>query len=160
MHATEGPDIKLYFLFLRIELIEINFDIFDLILIFLKLSVGFVLRVEMREDFIIDSEFERLALLDDVEGEPLESEGVLEGDVGGEFVFEEDLSVDCYFDFSWDEWEIQDYCVVLVFEGYVPGVSLLAAFDVLADLVHLESEGLNLLHLFKLIYLSNRNYHL
>ena len=100
MHATEGPDIKLYFLFLRIELIEINFDIFDLILIFLKLSVGFVLRVEMREYFIIDSEFERLALLDDVEGEPLESEGVLEGDVGGEFVFEEDLSVDCYFDFS------------------------------------------------------------
>lgn len=86
--------------------------------------------------------------MDNIEGETLESEGVLEGDVGGEFIFEEDFSVNCYFDFSRDEREIKDDCVVFVFEGDVPGVSFLAAFNVLADFVHLESEGLNLLHLF------------
>ena len=102
-HSSKGSDIKLYFLFLRIELIKINFDIFDLILIFFKLSVGFVLSVEMREYFIIDSEFKGFTLLDNIEGEALESEGVLEGDVGGKFIFEEDFSVNCYFDFSRDE---------------------------------------------------------
>ena len=38
--------------------------------------------------------------------------------------------------------------MVFVFEGDIPGVSFLAAFDVLANFIHLESEGLNLLHLF------------
>ena len=52
-------------------MIEVNFDILDLILVFFELSVSFVLSVEMRKHFIIDSQFEGLALLDDVEGKTI-----------------------------------------------------------------------------------------
>ena len=37
----------------------------------------------MRENFVIDSEFEGFSLLDDIECEPVEIEGVLEGDISG-----------------------------------------------------------------------------
>ena len=41
----------------------------------------------MWKHFVIDSEFEGFSLLDDVQGETVKGEGVLEGDVGWEFVF-------------------------------------------------------------------------
>lgn len=47
-------------------MININFDIFNLIFIFFELSIGFVLSVEMRKNFIINSQLKWLTLLNDV----------------------------------------------------------------------------------------------
>lgn len=49
--------------FLCFELIFINFEIFDLIFILFELFVSFHLIVQMRKDFIVNSEFKRLTLL-------------------------------------------------------------------------------------------------
>jgi hypothetical protein len=58
---------------------KIDFDILDFFLILFEFSIGFMLGIEMWEDLIIDSEFEGFSLLDDVECESIEGEGVLEG---------------------------------------------------------------------------------
>lgn len=54
----------------------------------------------MREDLIVDPQFEALALLDDVEGESVEGEGVLEGNIGRQLIFQEDLPIDSYLNLS------------------------------------------------------------
>jgi hypothetical protein len=147
LHASECSDVELYFLFLGIKLIDIDLDVLDFIFVFFELSVGLVLSVEMGEHLVIDPEFEGLPLLDDVECKAIESEGVLEGDVGREFIFEQYFSVNRYFDLSRDEGEVENDGMVLILERDVPCVSLLASRHVLTDLFDLKSEGLNLLHL-------------
>lgn len=105
----------------------------------------------MGEDLIVESEFESLSLLDDVEGEAFEGEGVLKGDVGRKFVLEEHLAVDCDFDFPGDEGEVEYDAVLPVLEGDIPAISLLAALHVLPYLLHFEPQSLDLLHLNKYV---------
>ena len=88
MHASESSNIKLYFLFLRVQLVNVDFYIFNFFLVLFELSVSLVLGVEMRKNFVINSQFEGLSLLDDVECKSVESERVLEGHVRWKFVFE------------------------------------------------------------------------
>jgi hypothetical protein len=129
------------------ELVDVYFDVLHFILILLELGVGFLLGVEVREDLVIDAQLEGLSLLDDVEGEAIEVERVLEGDICGEFVLEEDLAIDCDFDLAGEEGEVEDDRVGLVPQCDFPAVALLAALDVLAYLLHVETQGLDLLHL-------------
>lgn len=60
----------------------------------------------MREDLIVDPQFKALTLLDDVQGESIECEGVLEGHICWEFIFQEYLSIDSYLNLSRDEGEV------------------------------------------------------
>jgi hypothetical protein len=45
-------------------------------------------------------------LLDDIEGKAVEGEGVLEGDVGRQLVFEQDLAIDCDLKLARDKGEV------------------------------------------------------
>lgn len=101
----------------------------------------------MRKHFIVDPEFESLPLLNDVESEPIQSERILKGDVGWEFVFEKYFTIHCDFDFAGDEREVKDNSVMLVFQREIPSESLFASFNMLSHFVNFEPEGLNLLHL-------------
>jgi hypothetical protein len=132
---------------LGVEVGEIDFDILDLIFIFFELGIGLLLRVQMGEHFVIDSQLEGLALLNEIQREAVEVERILEGHISWEFVLEEDLAIDCDFDFAGEEGEIEEDAVGLVPEGDFPAVPLLAALDVLAHLLDVEPECLNLLHL-------------
>ena len=85
------------------ELVFVDFKVLDLIFVLFELFVGFGLIVQMRKDFVVDSEFEGFSLLDDIEGVTIESEGVLERSVGREFVIEQNFAINSDFDFTGDE---------------------------------------------------------
>ena len=87
LHISKSSNVKLYFLFRSVELPSIDFDIFNFFLIFFELSIGLMLSVEMREHFVIDSQFKSLSLLDDIKGKSIESKRILEWYVWGKFIF-------------------------------------------------------------------------
>lgn len=60
----------------------------------------------MREDLIVDPQFEALTLLDDVQGKAIECEGVLEGYICWEFILQEYLPIDSDLDLPRDEGEV------------------------------------------------------
>lgn len=99
--SADTSDVQCQFFCLELTLVD--FEILDFIFILFELFVGFGLIVQVGKYFVIDSEFERLSLLDDIEGVTIESEGILEGSVGGELIFEEYFAVNSDFDFSGDE---------------------------------------------------------
>ncbi len=70
--------IERYFLILGIELREVNFDVLNLLIIIFELSLRPLLGVKMWENFIVYPQFEAFPLLDDVKGEPVKLEGILE----------------------------------------------------------------------------------
>lgn len=134
----QSPNIKGNLLIGRVELSKVDLDIFDLLLILPKLSVGFLLRIEMREHLVIDPELKTLALLDDVQREAVEGEGILEGDVGWKLVLEEDLAVYGDLDFAGNEGEVKYDGMRLIFEGDIPSEPLFATLHVFANLLHVE----------------------
>ena len=77
LHATKGSNFEFYFLLLRVELVDVDLDILDLIFIPLEFGVSLVLIIEMRKYLVIDPELKGLALLDDIQSEPIESKRVL-----------------------------------------------------------------------------------
>ena len=86
-----------------------------------------------------------MPLLNTVQGEAVEGEGILKGYVGRKLVFEERFAIDDHFDFSRDEGVVEEDGVAFVFEGDCPLVPLLAGFDVFAHLLDVEVEGFDLL---------------
>lgn len=142
--ATHAADVELDGFGGVLEGALLDLDVLDFVLVLGELGVGFGLVVEMGEDLVIDAEFEGLALLEDVEGVAVEGEGVLEGNVGGEFVFEEGPAVAEELDLAGDEGEVEGEGVHLAFEAEGPVEAFLAGLDVLADFLHFEAHGLDL----------------
>ena len=66
-----------------VKLRRVSFEVWNLFFVFFKLTVSFLLVVEMRKYFVIYSEFECLPLLNAVQGEPIKREGILEWNIRG-----------------------------------------------------------------------------
>jgi hypothetical protein len=62
---SDASDVQSYLF--GLEMAFVDFEILNLILILFKLFVSFSLIVQMRKDFIVNSKFERLPLLNDIQ---------------------------------------------------------------------------------------------
>lgn len=127
------------------ELVFVDFKVLDLIFVLFEFFVGFGLIVQMGKYFVVDSEFERFSLLDDIEGVTIESEGVLERSVGREFVIEQNFAINSDFDFAGDEGEIEYNGMLSPIHGDFPSESFFTGLDMFAHLLNIETKRNNVI---------------